>query len=212
MVELLVQSSLLGGGEPGFDHEFGGSRRIELAGGAWIEHCPGWVRGHDALFDALRFGMSWHAHERPMYDRIVAVPRLTAGCPDDGDPHPLLWELAKALRTRYSGPLQHVAMALYRGGADSVAWHGDRVGRHRSRALVATVSLGAPRKFLLRPARSMIDSAGPRRSLSFSLGHGDLVVMGGTCQRTWEHSVPKTVRPVGPRIALTFRDQYEPPV
>ena len=91
-------------------------------------------------------------------------------------------------------------MCLYRDGRDSVAWHGDRLGRGRSAdTMVAIVSFGSPRPLLLRPA------GGGGESLRFPLGHGDLVVMGGSCQRTFEHCIPKTARPVGPRVSVQFR-------
>ena len=90
-------------------------------------------------------------------------------------------------------------MCLYRDGRDSVAWHGDTIGRGRSEdTMVAIVSLGSAREFLLRPR-------GGGTTIRHRLGHGDLIVMGGSCQRTWEHAVPKTTRPVGPRISVQFR-------
>jgi alkylated DNA repair dioxygenase AlkB len=93
-------------------------------------------------------------------------------------------------------------MCLYRDGHDSVAWHGDRTGRSSTQdTLVAIVSLGSPRSLLLRP-RPASGISPPRR---YELGHGDLIVMGGSCQRTWDHAVPKTSRPVGPRISIQYR-------
>lgn len=90
-------------------------------------------------------------------------------------------------------------MCLYRNGRDSVAWHGDTIGRGSTHdSAVAILSLGSPRALLLRPR-----GGGP--TLPHELGHGDLVVMGGSCQRTWEHAVPKTVRPTGPRISVQYR-------
>ena len=92
-------------------------------------------------------------------------------------------------------------LCLYRDGRDSVAWHGDRIGRSRTEdTMVAIVSIGAPRALLLRPA-----GGGPGRTIRHELGHGDLIVMGGSCQRTWEHAIPKTAKPVGPRISIQFR-------
>jgi alkylated DNA repair dioxygenase AlkB len=130
-----------------------------------------------------------------MYDRMVAVPRLVAG-PEDGG-HPLLDEMRLALSARHLEPFVRVSYALYRDGGDSVAWHGDTGARDRPEALVATVSLGAPRRFLLRPAAG-------GRSLSFYLGGGDLFVMVGSAQRTFRHAVPKVAQ-AGPRIAVMFR-------
>jgi alkylated DNA repair dioxygenase AlkB len=135
----------------------------------------------------------------------VAVPRLIAGLPKDGPGHPALEEMRAALNARYGTAFPRTGMALYRDGNDSVAWHGDYVARELPvDALVATVSLGAPRRFLLRPA----EGGGP--SIAYSLGWGDLIVMGGSCQRTWRHSVPK-VRHAQPRMAIMFRPVWETP-
>jgi len=88
---------------------------------------------------------------------------------------------------------------MYLDGRDSVAWHGDTIGRGATQdTVVAIVSLGAPRALALRPRRG-----GP--AIRYDLGHGDLLVMGGSCQRTWEHAVPKTTRATGPRISVQFR-------
>ena len=111
--------------------------------------------------------------------------------------------LRDVLTTAYGdqpgAPFCTTGICLYRDGRDSVAWHGDTIGRHAADGtLVAIVSLGEARRFLLRPK-------GGGATRKFALGHGDLLVMGGSCQRTWEHSVPKTTRPVGPRISIEFR-------
>jgi alkylated DNA repair dioxygenase AlkB len=195
---LTRQLGLFSAPEPRFDAGFAGLRRLELAEDAWIEHVPGWVAGHDALFDVLEAEVEWRSERRPMYDRVVDVPRLVAG--PMGRPPRLLEEMRVALSTRYGETFTRVSYALYRDGRDSVAWHGDTTARDLERALVATVSLGAPRRFLLRPAAG-------GRSIAFALGGGDLYVMGGTCQRTWRHSVPK-VAMAGPRIAVMFRPSW----
>lgn len=191
------QPTLLGAGEPDFDAAFTGIERIRLDDDAWVDHQPGWVAGHDTLFSDLLDSTVWSRHERPMYDRIVAVPRLIGEIPPNMAPHPVLERFRAALSERYQADLDRTGLALYRDGADSVAWHGDTHGRATRHALVATVSLGEPRRFLLREA-----SGGPSRSLL--LGHGDLVVMGGSSQRTWRHAVPKTAH-AGPRICVMFR-------
>ena len=132
-----------------------------------------------------------------MYDRVVAVPRLLARPPKDGPGHPVLGAMRGALEERYGARFSEPSLALYRGGRDSVAWHRDQVLRELDRAVVAVVTLGGPRKFMLRPH-------GGGESLAFSVGWGDLVVMGGSCQRTWEHSVPKQ-KHAEPRMAIMFR-------
>ena len=198
-----VQTSLLGREEPSFDHRFGTLVRRELEGGAWYEHGGGFIRGHETLFEHLRSTTAWRTMYEQMYDRTVQAPRVVASLPADGPGHPLVASIQEALSARYGESFSRVSLALYRDGRDSVAWHGDRVARRMNTALVATVSLGEPRKFLLRPY-------GGGASFGLMLGWGDLLVMGGTCQRTWQHSVPKTVH-AGPRIALMFRPVWEEP-
>jgi alkylated DNA repair dioxygenase AlkB len=196
-----IQRSLLGRGEPAFDAAFGGMQRRALDGGAWYEYLADWVDGQESLFEALAASTRWQQQERPMYERTVVVPRLVASLPQDGPGHPLIPQMQRALEARYHSDFPMVTMALYRDGNDSVAWHGDYVAREREEAVIATVSLGSPRRFLLRP------KGGGGRSLAMSLGWGDLIVMGGTCQRTWEHSIPK-VKQADPRLVIMFRSEY----
>lgn len=193
-----AQLSLIGHEAPGVDVSLGGLERSWLDDGAWFDRCHGWVRGHETIFDSLRASTRWHAGRRVMYERVVDVPRLTAGIPDDGPGHLILSAIAVALSARYGVVFDRTGLALYRDGHDSVAWHRDKVLCEQPQALVAIVSLGAPRKFQLRP-----HGGGPARSMSF--GWGDLVVMGGTCQRDWEHGVPKSRHVSGPRMAVMFR-------
>jgi alkylated DNA repair dioxygenase AlkB len=181
-----------------------GIEREDLGRGAWLELRRSWMGGADQLFDHLVGTVAWREEERVMYERKVAVPRLVASYAEDDElPHPSLSEARRVLNLRYGdrpgGPFRGVGVCLYRDGRDSVAWHGDRIGRRRDvDTLVAIVSLGASRRLLLRPR-----GGGPSRR--FELGGGDLLVMGGSCQRTWEHTVPKTTRPCGPRISVQFR-------
>jgi len=136
-----------------------------------------------------------------MYERVVDVPRLVAVLPDDGPGHPVLDQAAAVLSRHYGLALTRVSLAYYRDGRDSVAWHGDRLGRLVDDTVVAILSLGEPRRFLLRPA---VGGA----SRAFDLGWGDLLVMGGSCQRTWQHAVPKTAL-AGPRISAQFRPNVD---
>ncbi|MEU1168215.1 alpha-ketoglutarate-dependent dioxygenase AlkB [Streptomyces sp. NPDC090075] len=181
-----------------------GIGRTVLGSGAWIDVLPGWLSGADVLFERLAADVPWHAERRTMYDNVVDVPRLLAfyGA-GDPLPHPVLAEAREALTRHYAGelgePFATAGLCHYRDGRDSVAWHGDRIGRGaREDTMVAILSVGAPRDLLLRPLRG-----GP--SVRRPLGHGDLIVMGGSCQRTWEHCVPKTARAAGPRISVQFR-------
>jgi alkylated DNA repair dioxygenase AlkB len=135
-----------------------------------------------------------------MYDKIVDVPRLLAAVRPDDAGQPLLGEMRDALSARYGEQFVHTTAALYRDGRDSVAMHGDTTARNMLEAVVATVSLGEPRRFAMRSVEG-------GDSFSLMLGRGDLVVMGGTCQRTWRHGVPKAAS-AGPRIAVMFRPAW----
>ncbi|MFJ6940796.1 alpha-ketoglutarate-dependent dioxygenase AlkB [Streptomyces sp. NPDC101132] len=182
-----------------------GLRRTELGSGAWIDHLPGWVSGADALFEHLAAEVPWRAERRQMYEREVDVPRLLAYYAEGAPlPHPSLTEAREALSAHYAAelgePFTTAGLCLYRDGRDSVAWHGDRTGRSsREDTMVAIMSVGDPRDLALRPR------GGGRTAMRLPLGHGDLVVMGGSCQRTWEHAVPKSTRAVGPRVSVQFR-------
>jgi alkylated DNA repair dioxygenase AlkB len=180
-------------------------QRRMLTLGAWVDHRPGWVSGSDELFLRLVQQVPWHAERRPMYERVVDVPRLLKFY-GEGEPlpDPLLEQARDRLNEHYAPKLGEelvtAGCCFYRDGRDSVAWHGDAIGRSRTEdTMVAIVSFGTPRPLLLRPK----GGGGP--TLRYPLGHGDLVVMGGSCQRTWEHAIPKTAKGVGPRISVQFR-------
>ncbi|MGW2144334.1 alpha-ketoglutarate-dependent dioxygenase AlkB [Nonomuraea bangladeshensis] len=199
------QASLLG-----LDEELGlgplgaSVRRTRLDHGAWIDLRPGWLTGADALFERLAAEVPWRAERRRMYDRFVDVPRLLKFYGEDEPlPDPILDEARRALDAHYGAelgePFRTAGLCFYRDGRDSVAWHGDTIGRGSTEdTMVAILSVGDPRPLLLRPR-----GGGP--SIRHELGHGDLIVMGGSCQRTWEHAIPKTSRPAGPRISVQFR-------
>jgi alkylated DNA repair dioxygenase AlkB len=180
------------------------TRRTELSHGAWVDVRPGWLTGADALFTRLAQDVPWHAERRQMYDRVVDVPRLLCFYAEGDDlPHPILTQARDDLSAHYAEelkePFRTAGLCYYRDGRDSVAWHGDRIGRGNTEdTMVAIVSVGAPRALLLRPKEG-------GEIVRHALGHGDLIVMGGSCQRTWDHAVPKTSRHVGPRISIQFR-------
>jgi alkylated DNA repair dioxygenase AlkB len=180
-------------------------RRVALTDGAWVDVRSGWLGGADALFHRLLERVPWRAERRQMYERVVDVPRLLSFY-DEGDPlpDPVLGDARDALNAHYAKelgePFRTAGLCLYRDGRDSVAWHGDTIGRGSTEdTMVAIISVGTPRALLLRPR------GGGGATARYELGHGDLLVMGGSCQRTWEHAVPKTARPTGPRISIQFR-------
>ena len=185
-------------------------RRHRLTRGAWVDVRPGWVSGSDDLFAKLVQTVPWHAERREMYERVVDVPRLLKFYGEGEQlPDPLLDAARAALNAHYRDELGEefvtAGMCYYRDGRDSVAWHGDTIGRSRTEdTMVAIVSFGEARRLSLRERDGA--SGGSRAGTSgFPLGHGDLIVMGGSCQRTWEHAILKTARPVGPRISVQLR-------
>jgi alkylated DNA repair dioxygenase AlkB len=197
----MMQGWLLGHEPPRCDDSFAALERTWLDDSAWIDLARGWLAGHAALFDALERTVAWREESRRMYDRVVEVPRLFAVLAP-AERRPVVEAMRVALERRYATEFPRVSVALYRNGSDSVAWHGDYVARTLPEALVATVSIGAPRKFLVRPS-------GGGRSRAMALGCGDLLVMGGSCQRTHQHAIPKVAR-AEPRIAIMFRPVWEP--
>ena len=181
-------------------------RRRHLSHGAWVDLRPGWLSGATGYFEHLAATVPWRSERRRMFDTTLDVPRLTAHyAAGDRLPDPLLGMLRDELSRHYAAELpEHFVSAglcLYRDGRDSVAWHGDRIGRgaHHD-TLVAILSLGSPRVLALRPR----EGEGRREALRFTLSSGDLLVMGGSCQRTWDHAVPKAPG-AGPRMSIQFR-------
>ena len=205
-MSVAVQESLLDFGDDGDKALPGAVRpeRVPLRAGAWIDVQRGWLAGSAPLFARLVTSVPWRAERRRMYDRTVDVPRLL--CFYGGDtrlPDPALDACREALNMHYARelgePFVTAGLCFYRDGRDSVAWHGDTIGRGSTEdTMVAILSLGEARPLLLRPR-------GGGEALRYNLGHGDLLVMGGSCQRTWEHAVPKSARPTGPRISVQFR-------
>ncbi len=199
------QPSLFGSTPPDLDRTFAALRRIQLDAESWVDHAPGWVTGAQTLFHELLASRAWGQRTRVLWDQQVLEPRLTSHWEAaTGEPllPPVVDAMRAALSARYRVALDSAGFNLYRDGRDSVAWHGDRIRREIREPVVALVSLGEPRRFLLRPA-------GGGSSLRFDLGDGDLLVTGGRTQRTWQHSVPKVAR-AGPRISIAFRHGLSP--
>lgn len=197
------QGSLLAAEEAAsFDPSCPGLLRHDLDHGAWLDHLPGWLAGADALFDGVLTAMPWAQGSEQIHGQRIRRPRLTASVAVTSLTGELqvLQDVGECLSVRYGAAFERVGMNLYRDGADSVAWHGDRIARDLPTATIAIVSLGQARPFRARPAEG-------GSSLGYRLGHGDLLVMGGSFQRTWRHAVPK-VRVAGPRISVTYRHEY----
>jgi alkylated DNA repair dioxygenase AlkB len=197
-----MQLGLFAMGGPSVD---AGARaeRVDLAGGAWVEVRRGWFQGADDLCHMLIGTVPWEHHRRWMYDRVVDEPRLSRWYRDAAElPGPGLVEAAQHLSALYDRPLVGPSLNYYRDGRDSVAFHADRELRFLDDTVVAIVTLGATRPFLVRPQ-------GGGRSIDFRPGAGDLLVMGGACQLFYEHAVPK-VAYSGPRVSASWRWAWRP--
>ncbi len=144
--------------------------RTELGDGAWIDVQRGWLQGSDALFERLRDAVPWRAERRQMYERVVDVPRLLAFYDRHLPlPDPVVVTMKQHLDAHYlpelGEPFATAGLCLYRDGRDSVAWHGDRIGRSSTEdTIVAIVVLGEPRALLLRPRGGGGDPAARSRS------------------------------------------------
>jgi alkylated DNA repair dioxygenase AlkB len=198
--ELSWQGSLLDvGAEPSIDPDMPGLQRFHLDDRSWVELLPSWARGGDTLLSTLLAIAPWEPQKtRVMWDNVVREPRILARWPDLATLPSPVEDMRAALSGRYATDFDLVAVNLYRDGRDSVAWHGDRVRLTHTDPIVCTVSLGHRRRFMLRPR------GGGKAALSWALGAGDLVVMGGACQHDWEHCVPKMAY-AGARLSITFR-------
>jgi alkylated DNA repair dioxygenase AlkB len=183
---------------PAVDTGFTTRRRIELDETSWIEHAPGWLRASGSLFDELMATARWEQRYRYIYARRVTEPRLTAEYEDiSAAPQPLLPVITAALAEHYGVAYRYLWLNLYRNHRDSTSWHGDPIGKIQETSTVPVLSLGATRRFLIKPAQG-------GQSVSLTVASGDLVVMGGRAQRDWRHSVPKQAVPAGPRISINF--------
>lgn len=192
-----------------------GFQRIELPD-ADLRFAPGWLApgAADALFAALHAAPGWEVHRIRMFGREVDSPRLSRWIGDPGavytysrtrfEPQP--WPEALApLRTRFRAELgidfDSVLANLYRDGRDRMGWHSDDEPELGPRPIIASLSLGATRRFAFKPRHAQ----GTGGRLSLDLPHGSLLLMAGDTQTRYRHALPGTARPVGPRINLTFR-------
>lgn len=199
----LRQLSLFGAGEPTVDTAFASAQRTQLDSMSWVEHVPGWLAGGDRLLASLLSTAPWEQRERWMVNRMVIEPRLTAEYASlAAVPEAALHTAAKLLSKHYGVPYDGLWLNLYRDNQDSTSWHGDWPSCKRPICIVPVLSIGATRRFLLKPRHG-------GRSHIMSVADGDLVVMGGRCQRDWLHSVPKQVTPAGVRVSVNFQSSLQ---
>ena len=192
-----LQLNIFAAGAPAVDPHARFTRH-RLDERSWIDVARHYLHGADRLFVELLDGVDWHQRQRHMYDRMVDDPRLSHWyTEDDALPHDALISVRHALTDRYRVPFAGVGLNYYRDGRDSVALHRDRELRRLTDTRVAILTLGAQRPFLVRPL-------GGGRSVDLAPASGDLIVMGGACQRGFAHGIPKIAH-AGPRISASFR-------
>lgn len=196
-----LQGRLTGADEPALAPD-AVIERIQLDERSWVDVSRGWLRGADTLLARLVEQVEWQQGRRWMYERMVDDPRLSAYLRDGDDlPHPVLHDIRVALSRHYHVLLGGFGLNYYRDGHDSVAPHRDREMRHLEETIVAIVTLGAARPFLVR---ALSKAVRPAPSTDIHPASGDLLVMGGRCQAEWMHGVPKVAH-AGPRISVTMR-------
>lgn len=184
---------------------------------AELRYAPQWIDAAeaDALVSALRDCISWERHRLRLFGREVDAPRLSCWIGDRDAtysysrtrfvPHPwpdALLLIRRRLRADCDADFNGVLANLYRDGNDSMGWHADDEPELGARPLIASLSLGAPRRFVIRHRDD------PARRLAVELAHGSLLLMAGDTQLHYRHALPKTARMVGPRINLTFRQLH----
>jgi len=182
--------------------------RIQLDETSWVDVARGWIAQPDALLHNLLENGSWQQRELFRYEVKIPEPRLGGRWPDDPATAAVRVELFKTLRDRYHVSFDRGALALYRDGRDSVAFHRDREMRWLDDTRIAVLSLGAKRPWCLRPRAGRdedLDKPDRGATHDFSPAGGDLVVLGGRCQADWLHAVPKVRAPIGPRISVQWR-------
>ena len=183
--------------------------RLALDDTSWVDVARGWLCGAAALFDVLLTGVAWQTSRLFRYDHLVEERRLGAGWRRGQPlPHPALAEVHRDLQRRYRCQFEGFSLIQYRDGGDGQAFHRDTDLRWLDDTVIAILSLGARRPWLLRPHASRFDH-GPGRGATHDLspGPGDVIVMGGRCQADWQHSVPyqPARRDLGPRVSLQWR-------
>ncbi len=183
--------------------------RIWFDDTSWVDVARGWMTGADRLYRELTGSVPWKQGAMWRYERYVTEPRLTSwisrGRPV---PYPALVEAYRMLRRRYQVDFDGFGLSWYRDGNDSVAFHRDREMRWLDNTVIAILTTGARRPFLVKsrhlpPGRRILnDDSGARDLLP---GSGDLLVLGGRCQADWLHAVPKVRGVVAGRVSVQWR-------
>jgi alkylated DNA repair dioxygenase AlkB len=185
------------------DTSFTTAKRMPIDAHSWVEVVPSWISGSHMLFERLATGVPWQQHDRQLFDQTFREPRLTAEYRDLGDVREgVLLDAARALSQHFGVVYDSLWLNLYRNGEDSTGWHRDRFSCRRPECIVPVLTLGATRRFLLKPRAG-------GASVAFKPGSGDLIVMGGRSQEDWMHSVPKDPGIVEQRISINFQSSVQ---
>jgi alkylated DNA repair dioxygenase AlkB len=185
------------------DGSFATAKRIVLDGRSWLDVVPGWISGSRILLERLTTAVPWRQHDRRMFDQVFREPRLTAEYRSlHRVPEKALLDAVGALSRYYGVAYDSLWLNLYRDGQDSTGWHRDRFSCQRTECIVPVLTLGATRRFLIKPRHGGI-------SIAFRPRSGDLIVMGGRSQEDWVHSVPKDPGIVELRISVNFQSSVQ---
>lgn len=181
--------------------------RVWLDEHSWVDVVRGWLADADDVYETVVRDAPWRQSRIFRYERWVDEPRLTTSSSVAGPVHPALADAHRAVRHRYRVPFEGFALSWYRDGRDGVAFHRDRELRWLDDTVIAVLTLGAQRPFLLRPRTSRYAHEAPNGGATHDVAPagGDLLVMGGRCQADWEHAVPKVRYPVRGRVSLQWR-------
>jgi alkylated DNA repair dioxygenase AlkB len=184
------------------DARFTTAKRSALDAHSWVDVVTGWMSGSHLLFQQLATGEPWLQRDRRLFDRTFREPRLMAEYQSLCNAPEALVDAAQALSRHYGIEYDSLWLNLYRNGQDSTGWHRDRFSCRRSECTVPVLTLGASRRFLIKPRAG-------GSSVIFKPGSGDLIVMGGRCQEDWLHGVPKELGIAERRISVNFQSSMQ---
>jgi alkylated DNA repair dioxygenase AlkB len=185
------------------DTTFATAKRIALDGNSWVEVVPGWMSGSRILLERLAASVPWQQYDRRLFEQTFREPRMTAEYRSLRDvPERGLIDAVSALSRHYGIDYDSLWLNLYRDGQDSTGWHRDRFSCRRPKCIVPVLTLGATRRFFIKPRAG-------GTSIAFKPGSGDLIVMGGRSQEDWVHSVPKDPGIAEPRISINFQSSAQ---
>jgi alkylated DNA repair dioxygenase AlkB len=185
------------------DRSFTTAKRIAIDSTSWVEIVPGWLSGAQLLLETLRSTVPWQQRDRRLFDQTFREPRMTAEYRTLASVrNRTLLDCVRALSDHYGVAYDSLWLNLYRDGRDSTGWHRDRFSCRQPECIVPVLTLGATRRFLIKPRKG-------GASMAFKPNSGDLLVMGGRSQEDWVHSVPKDRAVTGQRMSINFQSSAQ---